>query len=110
MKLTIHNKIKNSITAYRIVIGSKRAKELGLAEENGHTIVPIKTQNGILLIPVHNSHGTLSYKDCSTTIFSYQDRIFFGEISGLPSTLTWHSKSIQSAEEAFHSTVDSALL
>ena len=111
MKLTTHHKVKNSTTAYRIIIGSKRAKELGLVDENGNgrALVPMKMQSGVLFIPVHKTHNVLTYKDCSTLICSYEDRVFFGEINGLPTTQTWHTKSLDSAEEAFKSAIDSAL-
>ena len=97
-------------TAYRLTLGSRKAREVGLLNKTGQgkdfLIVPTKSY--IMLLTVENTGDSLSYRNCSTTIFQHGN-IFFGEVAELPSKPTWYATTIETAEKSFHALVDSVL-
>ena len=109
MKLTInaHTKDHKHITSYRFVFGCKRARDLGLLDENGdgREVLLYTAKNGILLIPIDSKHGTISYGGYSTEICKSKDK-FYGEVfyNGMPRI--WSAPSLAESEAEFRKLVD----
>ena len=111
MRVSANNTYKNGgISSYRLVIGCDQAKAFGLVDDegNGLQIIPIKTQNGTLLIPATKPRYTLEYKGLQTTVFDC-GAIFCGEISSGRKYATWLAKESGKVESAFHSAADKLL-
>ena len=113
MKIT-KNRItenKHSITSYRIVIGCRRAKMLGMLKEDGTTreYVPISSNGNITLIPIDETVGTLRYGRYTTTICKH-DKFFFGEIPQIAGCPSWFTTNEANAEQAFRKVADTYTL
>ena len=98
----------NFVTAYRMTLGSRKARETGLVLRDGtrRDFLIVPTKSYIMLLTIEESMHSLSYRNCSTTIYRHGN-IYFGEVTGLPSSPTWYTTSLESAEKSFHSVVDS---
>ena len=101
------SKTKNSITAWKLVLGSKKARQSGLVSESGEPIefLLINTSNGILIATKDEFVQTLEYGAFKSDMYKHNN-IFFGEIDSLPSSPTWYATSLDKAEQAFRKTVD----
>lgn len=95
-------------TSYRINIGSERARQNGLIDSDGSCmkLIPIKSQNGLLLIPVDKPIQVLVYKGFRTEVYE-RNGIFCGEIVNSRSAPTWFTKSQANIEASFHAAADS---
>ena len=95
-------------TSYRINIGSWRARQNNLIDENGvrRKLIPVTSQNGLLIIPVDKPLETLKYKGFTTDVYEHNG-IYCGEIKRAWPTVTWFTKDSQRVEQAFRKAVDS---
>lgn len=112
MKLTPQHISPNgrTITAYRIVLGSRKARQCGLIDSQNKPkdFLFLHTANGILIATKdeyfqcfeHNGHTSDAYR---------HGNLIFGEIPSLPSSPTWFTTSADKAEQSFRKAVDSAL-
>ena len=107
MRVEPQTKRDNIVTAYRISFGSRRAKQLGLIDKNGHgkQIILLKTKSGLVLRPIDSIEGALVYKNHLTRV-CLSDNIHCGEVDNMPELVTWYASSPDKIEEAFHKAVD----
>ena len=97
-------------TSYRINIGSLRARQNNLVDENGNgkNLIPLTTPNGLLIIPVDKPVQTLKYKTFTTDVFEHNG-IYCGEVKNAWTVPTWYTKDPDKIEKAFHKVADSLL-
>ena len=110
MKVTKHHSACGRATAYRIIIGSRKARQLGLLTDtaDGREIIMLKTKSGILLRPIDELADILIYKNFSTKVYSSGD-IFCGEVEGTSELVTWYTSSADKIADTFHKAVDEYL-
>ena len=108
MRFSANNKYKDgAISSYRLVLGCDQAKALGFVDEqgNGMQIIPVRTQNGVLLIPAANPVNMLEYNGLTTTVYKYGS-VFCGEIADGRKYSSWYTLTENKIESCFHSAAD----
>ena len=112
MKLTPQHitKTRRSITAWRIVLGSKKARQSGLLDEHNKPkdFVLLPTANGVLLATKDEYIQAFEHRQIVADVYRHTS-LFFGEIPSIYNTPTFFATSLEKAEQAFRKTVDSAL-
>ena len=112
MKLTPQHITKNkrSITAWRLVLGSRKARQSGLLDEHNKPkdFVLLPTANGVLLATKDEYIQDFEHRQIVAEVYRHNSLIF-GEIPSLPNCPTYFATSLEKAEQSFRKTVDSAL-
>ena len=111
MRVQTNNVYPNGIiSSYRIAFGRREAQQLGLIDKDGEglQIIPVRTQSGVLLIPVDKPHDVLVYKGFRTHVYS-SNGLYCGEIDGKRNHASWYTKDPDKIEYAFYSAVDRML-
>lgn len=94
-------------TSYHAVFGSKETREYGLADENGnvHELMCIPMGGGVLLAPILEKQGIITYKDYATEICS-NGKLFFGRVLNSSQNITWRTSDKSKIEPTFHALID----
>ena len=109
MKLAPQTRSKNkrTITAWRMTLGCRMARQSGLLSESGEPLdfLLINTSNGLLILTKDEFVQTIDYNGITSDVYRHNN-IYFGEITSLPFSPTWYATSLDKAEQAFRKTAD----